>query len=158
MHYLIKAYAAGKNIMELESIKMQTDIFESFSPELQEALLAEILMAFIQPESDEEMPEIDMQEMYEAFIMLLEAVKNGDDVFMKAVLGVGVEREHPLDIEYYTKFHLERDKGMAEKIDGFLKSGDNGDYFIIAGAAHFVGENTITGLLEAMGYTLERIK
>jgi uncharacterized protein YbaP (TraB family) len=47
---------------------------------------------------------------------------------------------------------------MAAAIAELLEDGDNGDYFIIIGAAHFVGDGSIIDLLEEMGYTIERIR
>jgi uncharacterized protein YbaP (TraB family) len=49
----------------------------------------------------------------------------------------------------------ERDVAMADQIEEFLQ-GDNGDtYFVVVGAMHLVGDNSIAGLLEQRGYHVE---
>ncbi|MGH7857906.1 MAG: TraB/GumN family protein, partial [Candidatus Binatia bacterium] len=45
----------------------------------------------------------------------------------------------------YRKLLDERNEKMAEKIDGYLATGET--YFIIAGAAHLVGDNGLVRLL-----------
>jgi len=49
----------------------------------------------------------------------------------------------------------ERNAGMAEKIEGYLSTG--GDYFVLIGSGHFVGENSIIDLLRARGIEGKRI-
>jgi uncharacterized protein YbaP (TraB family) len=154
-YYLAKASVGGKNIMELESARFQMEMYDSFSPGLQEVLLIGVLMSFIQ---DEETSDINAEEAYLTFIAGLEAIKQGDDEYMIAFIGRNVEYTHPLDIEFFTKMYIERDNAMAEKIDILLQDGGSGDYFIIVGAAHLLGEGSIIDLLEQMGYTVERIR
>ncbi|UTR13906.1 TraB/GumN family protein [Salipaludibacillus sp. LMS25] len=49
----------------------------------------------------------------------------------------------------------ERDVAMTEQIEAFLQE-DNGDtYFVVVGAMHLVGDNSIAGLLEQRGYHVE---
>ncbi|UJW56988.1 TraB/GumN family protein [Bacillus sp. A116_S68] len=49
----------------------------------------------------------------------------------------------------------ERDVAMTDQIEEFLQE-DNGDtYFVVVGAMHLVGDNSIAGLLEQRGYHVE---
>ena len=49
----------------------------------------------------------------------------------------------------------ERNVGMAEKIDAYLQT--SGTYFVLIGAAHYIGESSIINLLERKGIRGERI-
>lgn len=60
------------------------------------------------------------------------------------------------DEEYNQAMLIDRNIGMAEKIDGYLKSGKNEEYMIVVGAAHYLGEHGIVKLLEDKGYTVVR--
>lgn len=155
MRFLLKAMTGGKNIVELESATFQIDMLSSFSPELQEVLLIGTLMGFNQ---EAETTEAQTEAMYLSLLALIEIVKNGNEEDLGVMLGVDVEFENPLDIEYYEKFINERNQGMAEGIDELLQDDSNGDYFVIVGAAHMIGKKGIVALLKDMGYTVERIK
>jgi hypothetical protein len=50
----------------------------------------------------------------------------------------------------------DRNDGMAKKIDGYLKTKDV--HFVVAGAAHLMGEKGIVKLLEKAGYKVEQSK
>jgi uncharacterized protein YbaP (TraB family) len=155
MRFLLKAVAAGKNILELETYRLQIDMLDSFSPELQEAQLIGALLLFDQ---NADTLEEQVQTAYSEFLMLLDIIKEGDEETLGRLLGVDVEFDNPLDSEYYEKMLTNRNTGMAEKIDEYLKDGGSGDYFVIAGAAHMLGEDGLVRLLEEMGYIVERIK
>ena len=49
----------------------------------------------------------------------------------------------------------ERNVGMADKIAGYLQT--KGTYFVLVGAAHYVGDNSIIELLERQGIRGQRI-
>lgn len=48
----------------------------------------------------------------------------------------------------------ERDLLMTSKIEGFLNAKDGETYFIVVGALHLAGDNSIVDLLETRGYTV----
>jgi uncharacterized protein YbaP (TraB family) len=49
----------------------------------------------------------------------------------------------------------ERDLLMTDKIEEFLNA-DNGEtYFVVVGALHLAGDNSIADLLETRGYSVE---
>jgi uncharacterized protein YbaP (TraB family) len=50
----------------------------------------------------------------------------------------------------YQKLVYERNINMAEKIEGYLRT--KGNYFVIIGAAHLVGEKGIIEILRGKGY------
>ncbi|WP_225999808.1 TraB/GumN family protein [Paenibacillus sp. BJ-4] len=59
------------------------------------------------------------------------------------------------DEKYNQAMLIDQNIGMADKIDGYLKNGKNEEYFIVVGAAHYLGEIGIVKLLEDKGYTVE---
>ncbi len=56
---------------------------------------------------------------------------------------------------FMRKLMDDRNVGMADKIAGYLKTG--GSYFVLAGAAHYVGDNSIIRILERRGIRGQRI-
>jgi uncharacterized protein YbaP (TraB family) len=161
MHFLMKAVTRGKEILEIESIKYQMDMFNSFSPELQEMLLLSVIMP---PPADEEGEEAMSQEEFAAFLRefnlyMLEAIKSGDEAALTEILVAGRDYSDPLMKEYNTKLWDVRDAGMAETIEQYLAYEDaEGDFFVAVGAGHTVGETGIVQVLKDKGYKVERIK
>ena len=168
MYFLAKAMASGKNILQLESIEFQIEMLSSFSYELQEMLLIEVLQSAAPPESggapaaDSEAPPVaaGQQTDLSAFLQeALAAVKTGDESTIVALFGIDAETEDPLLREYNGKMLADRDTAMAEKIAGYLEDGTyNGDYFIVVGAAHLLSKDSVVAKLTRMGYAVERIK
>jgi uncharacterized protein YbaP (TraB family) len=55
---------------------------------------------------------------------------------------------------FYKKMILDRNINMTLKIEEYLNAGDT--YFVIAGLAHFIGEDGIVKMLQDKGYTVTR--
>jgi len=164
-YFMFKSTFDEKEMFQLESVTLQADMFASFSYELQEALLAGVLMEFyMMLEGGEiEDEEIDESEDYmsaaESLSAMLIAWKTGDEAAMLEFSGKNAENDDPLVGEYNNKLLTLRDIAMAEKIILILdESEGEGDYFIIVGAAHLVGEGSIIDILIKAGYEVERIK
>jgi len=49
---------------------------------------------------------------------------------------------------------IDRNFGMAEKIDGYLQTDQT--YFVVVGLAHYLGEDSVIQYLMDKGYTVER--
>lgn len=165
MHFLRKAHASGKRVVELEGAVFQYDMFDSFSDELQTLQLAQTLTALIsagEPEDsepDEEELEAMESAIREAFAMLLDIVKTGDAETLAQLLGVDAVYEDPLDIEFNEIFLIDRNAGMADKVHRFLSDAeDSSDYFVVVGAAHMLGSKGLVALLTDMGYNVVRVK
>ena len=154
MYLLYKALYAGKPILELETADSQIDMFDSFSPELQETLLNASLNAYFSAgEGDEE----DSNLLQEAVQELIDVIKGGDDVEFSVYLNSLSESDEPEMEEYNYKLFTERDSLMAEKIIGYLKGGGD-DYFVVVGAGHMLGETGIVNVLKGKGYDVVRLK
>lgn len=139
-YFLTKAKESGKTIKELESTAAQIELLASWSDDEQDLFLASAL---------EEMGRIkDMMDT------TIEAWRNGDhDAIDKiAVAEIRNSTEYRF---IYEKMISNRNVAMTEKIKGYFKT--RGIYFVIAGAAHMVGEDGIVALLENAGYDVKQI-
>ena len=158
-YFLFQALLYGKGIIELESVKYQMDMFDSYSTELQVLLLTSVLYqykTFFEADGSEE-EQSDSNAAAEYFEMMLNLWKSGDDVKFLEILYKDVELEDPLEIEYSDKLWKERDIAMTEKIIIFLNE-DEGDYFVVVGGGHMVGKDGIVARLIEEGFKVERIK
>lgn len=137
-YFLQKVIASGKSILELESVELQYEMLNNFSDELMASLIKGIIEAFNQPDSS-------IASMANVWLTGDEAalVKTVED--MKAIP------------EYYQTTIKDRNNGMIEKIEGYLKDKSKETYFVVVGAAHMVGEDGIVNRLKEKGYTVTRL-
>lgn len=139
MHFLKEAMGR-KNILELESINYQIDLFNSFSDADQEMFLLYTLkdLGIVRKEMD----------------VLMKAWSSGDIKTMESVMLKGLSEDTRL-LPIYDKLIYERNKNMANKIEGFLNSGEI--HFVVVGAGHLVGKKGIIEILRAKGYSVEQL-
>jgi len=137
-YFLDKAENDGKDILELETVELQLDIFDGLSPELQIMMLED---AVENPVTEEE-----LELMYDAW-------SNGDTTQMEQLLFEDID-ENPEYRPFYDKIIDERNLQMVEKIEDYLE--DDDVYFVIVGAAHLLGENGIVNLLIERGYSVSQ--
>lgn len=137
LYFIQKALERKIPIVELESYESQLSMFDQFSKELQEKNLNAALDNFdVLDDSVDQMAEM---------------WKKGDE---KALLEL--TNSMAGDAEYNKAMLIDRNIGMADKIDGYLKSDKKAEYFIVVGAAHYLGEHGVIKLLEDKGYTVVR--
>ncbi|CAH1193702.1 hypothetical protein PAECIP111893_00532 [Paenibacillus plantiphilus] len=137
-YFLNKAKESMLPVLELESIKLQLELFDGFSPEFQEKQLLSSLESLTSGDSD-------IKQMSEAWAA-------GDEkALLESIQSLDEEEE-----EYTQKLLVDRNIPMTEHIDAYLKKGDNKTYFVVVGAAHLIGEWGIVPLLEGKGYTVAR--
>ncbi|MDD4113301.1 MAG: TraB/GumN family protein, partial [Herbinix sp.] len=106
----------------------------------------------------------------EALNLILDYWHRGDvEGFMSDIAPLLVAAETPdmgdedkevvrLMEEYYNKIFKERDKGMANKIDGFLKADGSNTYFVVVGSGHYISDYSALDILKDMGYEINQIK
>ncbi|UAC49537.1 TraB/GumN family protein [Bacillus aquiflavi] len=139
-YHFLKKEKDDKEIIELEGVTFQLDLFDQLSPEIQKKLI-EVYFA-------------EKKTAKENIEKLVTAWKSGNAEQLSQVL---LESED--DSEEYKQFNEvfmdQRNKDMAVKIEEFLNSEEKGTYFVIVGAAHFVGENGIVNILQNKGFTVE---
>lgn len=137
IYFIQKAIERNIPVVELESYESQLAMISGFSPELQEKNLNTVLDNY--------------DVLHEDVNQMAETWKTGDE---KLLLELTTSMEE--DEEYNKAMLVDRNIGMAEKIDGYLKNGKNEEYFIVVGAAHYLGDYGIIKLLEDKGYTVVR--
>lgn len=137
-HFLEKAEADGKDILELESAEFQLDIFDSLPYETQIILLEDAV--------DNHVTADEIETMFEAW--------NTGDVTTMEWLILGSDISNPEYRTIYENLLDERNFLMLEKIEQYLE--DDETYLVVVGAGHLVGENGIINLLDSKGYTIEQ--
>lgn len=144
-YFLETAKADGKEIIEIESAKEQYEMLASFSDELQEFLLKDI---------------VDSYESGELKNSLSEAVELWKQGKVDELLSQDTdfeemtEDEKVLYDEYMLKIMTQRNEKMIKAADSYLKDGKK--VFYVVGSAHMGGETGIVKGLEALGYTVQR--
>lgn len=135
MYFLNKA--GDKRIVEIESTDWQIDLLSSFSPELQEKLLA--------ASADEGMDmEKDLKRLQDAW-----ASGNADRL-------EAITKESTRTPEEITRALLQdRNPHMADAAEKCLNGKEQA--FLVVGAAHMVGKEGIPALLEKRGYKVEQV-
>ena len=154
MFFLSKAMGK-KDILEIEGIKFQVDLFDSFSKELQCQFLASALAsgeANEEAATDSEEAATDM----ELFIYMLKCWKEGNAEELAKMVKTDDAGSEELK-EFNEKLWISRDNNMAEKVRGYLADPEKRTYFVVVGAGHMVGESGIVAQLEDE-FEIEQIK
>lgn len=135
-----------KDVLEVESIDFQLDLFNSFSDELNNLMLSEYLKPNYAAETDKATK--NLYECWKKGTVDETMVTDGTFVDMN-------EKEQALYDEYNEKLVLTRNRSMAQKAEEYLTSGQK--VFFLVGALHFYGEGGIIDLLQKDGYTITPI-
>ncbi|SEL16557.1 TraB/GumN family protein [Paenibacillus sp. OK003] len=137
LYFIQKAVERKLPVLELESYESQLGMFDHFSKELQEKNLNAVLDNFgVLDDSVDQMAEM---------------WKTGDDQGLLEFTNSMV-----VDPEYNKAMLIDRNIGMADQIDGYLKSDKKEEYFIVVGAGHFLGKDGVIQLLKDKGYNVVR--
>lgn len=147
VHFLLEAEQQEKNIIELETLEQQINLFLNI-PDA-ELLLKESLYS-----------------LDEAELMMANMVsywKQGDETQMSKLLFEDAVEDYPAFSEIYDSLFYKRNRQMALKIEAMLtgklqdKSQQTGDYFVVVGAGHLIGEKGIINFLNEKGYEVKRL-
>lgn len=137
--YLLRRAARdGKPVSGLETIEAQIGVFETLSLEEQQAMLEQTLTELDEAES--------------ATAEMIAAWRDGrlDE------LGNELLREFERYPRLYRMLVVDRNESWIEPIVEHLER--PGAELVIAGALHFVGPDSVVRMLEARGYTVERLR
>lgn len=146
MHFLALATEENKEIYEIESAEFQYGMLGGFSDELQEMLLVS---------SAEGAADIDAYG--EGLNGLIDLWTAGDEeAFCEYLSSDGEGMPAELYEEYYTAMYSDRNNNMTDYAVDALASGE--EVFICVGAAHVVGEGSISDNLRELGYTVEMVR
>jgi len=138
--YFLSNVQGHKKILELESFDFQIQLFDSFSDKLQELFLVSSI--------------IDLDILEKSMNTITSAWLSGDATAMENILFEGLQ-EQPALSPVYERIFYERNEKMASKIESYLKSA--GNYFVVVGSGHLIGEHGIIRLLEHKGFTVEQL-
>jgi uncharacterized protein YbaP (TraB family) len=138
-YLLRKAAGTGKDIIELETIDQQIEIFLNISDG--DLLLREALFS---------LDDADMQMMDMIFCW-----KSGDEACIESILFEDALTNYPSFVSIYDILFFRRNEDMANDIKTFLDG--NGTYFVVVGAGHLVGDRGIPDLLRNAGYQVRRL-
>ncbi len=144
-YHFLKQATGQKEIIELESAEFQIDLIDGFSEELQLAQLRGSLRSL-------DVLQQELESMFEVW-------KSGNDEELHAYLEQyweDSEEYQELITEYNEAMLDNRNIGMTNKIESYLLGKEKGTYFVIVGAAHYVGDMGIVKLLVDRGYTVEK--
>ncbi|SMF90971.1 hypothetical protein SAMN05661091_5307 [Paenibacillus uliginis N3/975] len=137
LYFIQKAVERKVPVLELESYESQLGMFDGFSDKLQEKNLNATLDNF--------------DTLDDNINQMADMWKSGDDQqLLELTNSIGS------DPEYNKAMLVDRNIGMADKIDGYLKSDKKDEYFIVVGAAHYLGKDGVIQLLRDKGYTVVR--
>ncbi|NIM12508.1 MAG: hypothetical protein GTO45_10420 [Candidatus Aminicenantes bacterium] len=139
MYFMNKA-AGEKEILELEGIEFQLKLFENFSKEESEKFFLSSVL-----EADQLGKEMD--KMVNAWV-------KGEVETLERLLTENVDK-YPELKDLYKKIADDRNVGMVDKIDNYLRQGKR--CFVVVGAAHMVGKKGIVQLLKDKGYTVTQL-
>lgn len=132
--------AAGKKILELESLDYQIGLLSKFSDQEQEMFLVYTLK--------------DVGIFSQELDKLTQAWISGDAKGLESIMTRGLIEDKRMSF-IYEKLILERNKSMASKIEEFLKTKET--YFVIVGAGHLVGNQGIIEILKGKGFYVEQL-
>lgn len=141
MYFLLNAMLQGKPVIELEGVQAQVDMFTGLSPEAQEEVLNAALDSILDPSIESEND--SLKEWFGYW-------KNGDVATWTESFNASAAEA----TEYDAMLFGARDEQMAQKIATLLEE-QEGTYFVVIGAGHFIVDKNIRYHLEQNGYTVE---
>ena len=142
IHFLLEATRQSKNIIELETLEQQINLFLNIPDG--ELLLKESLYSL-----DES--ELMMKDMVAYW-------KQGDETLMARLLFKDAVEDYPAFSEIYDSLIYERNRQMTSKINAMLKrkSAEKMVYFVVVGSGHLIGDKGIVKALKEKGYDVKR--
>lgn len=146
-YFITKAKEDGKEVSNIEELSMQTEALNAYSDDYADYNISGMI---------DIMDDIDSfaksySELYELW-----ATGSGDILFDMDNDYDELPDDLKDDYDAYIKVFLDdRNEYMAEKAAEYIREGKN--CLFMVGAAHYSGDNGVDNLLEAMGFTVEKI-
>ncbi|KOP68828.1 polysaccharide biosynthesis protein GumN [Bacillus sp. FJAT-18019] len=146
-HFLLSAMLTGKPIHELESIKLQADLFADMPVDTQVQELEEILDVLLSETGSKNIANNLKQ-------MQLYWIKGDAEGLKKTLAAEGAFTEGDTN----QRLIGERDKNMAIKLAELLEKDGTHTSFVVVGAAHYVMEGMVVDLLKEKGYDVQLVE
>ncbi len=131
-----RAKMSGRRVLAFETLEQQLDALDSLSTADPDALLLDTLRYL-----DDDSQFLDD---------IVNAWRSGDTAALEAILMEDIAGYE----QVYAALITNRNRDWVNQIDGFLAEG--GTYFIIVGAAHLVGPDSVIAMLAEKGLRAER--
>jgi uncharacterized protein YbaP (TraB family) len=132
-HFLARAAAEGKEVLQLETAEFQLEMLSGFSDKLQDLFLVSVLR--------------DIDDFEKHLEAIFTSWKTGDVAGMENVFFEAVREDKRIE-PVIEKVIYERNVGMADKVAGYLRDGRS--CFVVVGAGHLAGKRSVIDLLERM--------
>ena len=147
-NYLVRMKPQGAKIAELESMDSQLTLLESLD---QQTLLHYTLDDYSNTSAQMD--------------TLITAWRCGDHAKLAALLFAASDnQDHHLTAPDQARLaglmkqlFDDRNKRMADKIEQFIRTG-SGDYFVVVGAGHLLGDNSVVSLLRQKGFAVNALR
>jgi len=136
-YFFNKAQQDEKEMVFLESIDYQINLFAEMNTEEEESFLQQMLK--------------DLEVVRTMFDSIVRAWETGDAAQLGSILAISF-KDHP---DIYNRFLTQRNKAWVGKIKDLIACGDTA--LVVVGAGHLVGPENLLQLLRASGYTIEQI-
>lgn len=136
-YFFRKAKNENKEIIGLETLEYQMDLFDGMAERTQELMLLQTLK--------------DGGSTEQTLDAVVKAWASGDTNALDTALLQGI-REYP---EVYRKLILDRNRSWLPKIESYLSQNEN--YLVVVGAGHLAGKDGIIEMLKAKGYSVEQL-
>lgn len=139
-NHFMKLTAGHKPIIELETFQQQLDFLDGFSAPDQEVMLKETFD--------------DINKGRDFLDDTLKAWRSGDAGALDELMNRELRDGSAADQRMYQVLVAQRNVAMTDKLDRLLA--DGGVYFVVLGAAHFVGDDGIAAQLRRRGYQVRK--
>jgi uncharacterized protein YbaP (TraB family) len=143
-HFANRARAAGKPIVELESMAQQMALFADLGPDVQEDMLRVAVAGVVSGDTAAQVAE------------LLKAWSAGDvDGIAHSVLDELADMPAPAAAALRERLYDRRNIAMAEKVAAMLEGSE--PHFVAIGAGHLIGPTGLPELLRKQGFAVNRL-
>jgi uncharacterized protein YbaP (TraB family) len=142
-HFLDRAAAKGKAVVEVESVEQQLRVMSSMPDDAQEHMLVETLEEGANP--------LEIMDEVEG---IFEAWLAGDAAAMQQI-SLPDEDDPEAEWVIHEYIGVRRNRAMVERIEELLET--HSSLFVVVGAAHLVGEQGLVALFEQRGYILTQL-
>jgi uncharacterized protein len=139
LHFLNRAGEQGKRVVELEGLELQTRMLDELAGGDEDLLLEHALEELTATRAEAE-------PLFQAW--LSGDIRHVEDLISRTFL------RNPAFQPLHEKLIVERNKRMAGLVREMIERGDRP--FVIVGAGHLVGRESLVELLSAMGFAVDR--
>ena len=133
-----KAMQKGSKISELETLEIQMAMLYDHPLDVQAEMLKDTLD--------------QLKEIKEVTLEMIEAWATGDDASMTEAFIIPMQEQR----EIYQKLVVQRNNNWVPVVESLIAKDQT--TLVVAGAAHFIGDDGLVKLLEQKGYEVKRVQ